>query len=107
MGESVFGDFYGALYHLQNSLIATRHPEEIRGGGLLKYCNLLVRGNRPADVHSISPLQRYMCSRFFIDFPEVIYIHTIIFVHKVYMLSNNFFTTLGGTTRIQIENLFS
>ncbi|XP_021958532.1 terminal nucleotidyltransferase 5C [Folsomia candida] len=71
VGESVFGDFYGALYHLQNGLIATNSPEEIRGGGLLKYCNLLVRGNRPADIHSIPPLQRYMCSRFFIDFPEV------------------------------------
>ncbi|CAG7831774.1 unnamed protein product, partial [Allacma fusca] len=71
VGESVYGDFNEALFHLHHGLIATRHPEEIRGGGLLKYCNLLVRGYRPADIHSIQPLQRYMCSRFFIDFPEV------------------------------------
>lgn len=71
VGESVYGDFTEALFHLHHGLIATRHPEEIRGGGLLKYCNLLVRGYRPAETHSIAPLQRYMCSRFFIDFPEV------------------------------------
>jgi hypothetical protein len=71
VGESVYGDFNEALYHLHNSQMATRHPEEIRGGGLLKYCSLIVRGYRPADVHAIVPLQRYMCSRFFIDFPEV------------------------------------
>jgi hypothetical protein len=71
VGESVYGDFNESLFHLHHGLISTRHPEEIRGGGLLKYCNLLVRGNRPADVHSIQPLQRYMCSRFFIDFPEI------------------------------------
>ncbi|WP_227636429.1 terminal nucleotidyltransferase, partial [Klebsiella pneumoniae] len=36
-GESVYGDFSMALSHLRNKLIATKRPEEIRGGGLLKY----------------------------------------------------------------------
>lgn len=71
VGESVYGDFREALYHLHKKLIATRHPEEIRGGGLLKYCNLLVRSYRPADPDYIKSLERYMCSRFFIDFPDI------------------------------------
>ncbi|XP_031630734.1 terminal nucleotidyltransferase 5C [Contarinia nasturtii] len=71
VGESVYGDFQEALYHLQNKLISTRQPEEIRGGGLLKYCNLLVRNYRPVDYNQIKTLERYMCSRFFIDFPDI------------------------------------
>lgn len=71
VGESVYGDFQEALYHLQKKLISTRHPEEIRGGGLLKYCNLLVKNYKPAHPDYIKSLQRYMCSRFFIDFPDI------------------------------------
>lgn len=71
VGDSVYGDFQEALYHLQKKLIATRHPEEIRGGGLLKYCNLLVKNYKPASPEEIKTLQRYMCSRFFIDFPDI------------------------------------
>ncbi|XP_075169210.1 terminal nucleotidyltransferase 5C isoform X2 [Haematobia irritans] len=71
VGESVYGDFQEALYHLQNRLISTRQPEEIRGGGLLKYCNLLVRSYSPVDSQRIKTLERYMCSRFFIDFPDI------------------------------------
>ncbi|XP_011290902.1 terminal nucleotidyltransferase 5C isoform X2 [Musca domestica] len=71
VGESVYGDFQEALYHLQNKLISTRQPEEIRGGGLLKYCNLLVRSYTPVDTQRIKTLERYMCSRFFIDFPDI------------------------------------
>lgn len=71
LGESVYGDFQEALYHLQKKLISTRHPEEIRGGGLLKYCNLLVKNYKPARPDFIKGLQRYMCSRFFIDFPDI------------------------------------
>ncbi|KAL3279998.1 hypothetical protein HHI36_017506 [Cryptolaemus montrouzieri] len=71
VGESVYGDFQEALYHLQKKLISTRHPEEIRGGGLLKYCNLLVKNYKPARPDVIKSLQRYMCSRFFIDFPDI------------------------------------
>ncbi|KAJ8339899.1 hypothetical protein SKAU_G00345320 [Synaphobranchus kaupii] len=69
--ESVYGDFAEALGHLRDRLIATRRPEEIRGGGLLKYCSLLARGFRPADPQELRSLQRYMCSRFFIDFSDV------------------------------------
>ncbi|NAV92092.1 hypothetical protein FGF77_24080, partial [Salmonella sp. gx-f7] len=39
-GESMYGDFEEALEHLRTRTIATRSPEEIRGGGLLKYCHL-------------------------------------------------------------------
>lgn len=72
VGESVYGDFQEALYHLQKKLISTRQPEEIRGGGLLKYCNLLVRNYRPVDIKRIKLLERYMCSRFFIDFSDIV-----------------------------------
>ena len=71
VAESVFGNFNVALYHLNKKLIATRNPEEIRGGGLLKYCNLLVKKYDPAEDVDIKALERYMCSRFFIDFPDV------------------------------------
>ncbi|XP_069064673.1 terminal nucleotidyltransferase 5B-like [Pleurodeles waltl] len=70
-GESVYGDFEEAMEHLRNKVIATRNPEEIRGGGLLKYCNLLVRGFKPKSEADIKTLQRYMCSRYFIDFPDI------------------------------------
>ena len=72
IGESMYGDFEEAFDHLQNRLIATKNPEEIRGGGLLKYSNLLVRDFRPADQEEIKTLERYMCSRFFIDFPDIL-----------------------------------
>ncbi|XP_035287428.1 terminal nucleotidyltransferase 5A-like [Anguilla anguilla] len=71
LGESVYGDFQEALDHLRQRTIATRSPEEIRGGGLLKYCHLLVRGFRAASESEMKSLQRYMCSRFFIDFPDI------------------------------------
>ncbi|XP_078538749.1 terminal nucleotidyltransferase 5B [Lissotriton helveticus] len=70
-GESVYGDFEEAMEHLRNKIIATRNPEEIRGGGLLKYCNLLVRGFKPKSEADMKSLQRYMCSRYFIDFPDI------------------------------------
>ncbi|KAG7278096.1 hypothetical protein CRUP_029041, partial [Coryphaenoides rupestris] len=69
--KSMYGDFEAAMDHLRYRLIATRNPEEIRGGGLLKYSNLLVRDYRPASETQIKTLERYMCSRFFIDFPDV------------------------------------
>lgn len=71
VAESVYGDIKVALYHLDNKLIATRNPEEIRGGGLLKYCNLLVRNYVPENFEEIKNLERYMCSRFFIDFSDI------------------------------------
>lgn len=71
VAESMYGDFEQAMDHLRYKLIATRNPEEIRGGGLLKYSNLLVRDFKPASETEIKTLERYMCSRFFIDFPDV------------------------------------
>uniref|UniRef100_A0A3B3QTZ5 Terminal nucleotidyltransferase 5C n=1 Tax=Paramormyrops kingsleyae TaxID=1676925 RepID=A0A3B3QTZ5_9TELE len=71
VGESMYGDFATALDHLRKKLIATKRPEEIRGGGLLKYCHLLVRNFQPTDEEEFRALERYMCSRFFIDFPDV------------------------------------
>ncbi|KAJ8276529.1 hypothetical protein COCON_G00082810 [Conger conger] len=71
VAESMYGDFQQAMDHLRYRLIATRNPEEIRGGGLLKYSNLLVRDFKPASETEIKSLERYMCSRFFIDFPDV------------------------------------
>ncbi|KAM9320719.1 terminal nucleotidyltransferase 5B [Gastrophryne carolinensis] len=70
-GESMYGDFEEAIDHLRNKIIATRNPEEIRGGGLLKYCNLLVRGFKPKSEVDMKTMQRYMCSRYFIDFPDI------------------------------------
>ncbi|KAL8202634.1 UNVERIFIED_CONTAM: Terminal nucleotidyltransferase 5C [Gekko kuhli] len=72
IGESVYGDFEAAFDHLRNRRIATKNPEEIRGGGLLKYSNLLVRNFKPTDREEIKSLERYMCSRFFIDFPDIL-----------------------------------
>jgi len=67
--ESVFGDFNTALRHLNHMLIDTVNPELIRGGGLLKYVNLLVRGYKPAQsTRECQRMERYMCSRYFIDF---------------------------------------
>lgn len=65
---SVYHDYEEALDHLNNRLIHTEAPEEIRGGGLLKYCSLLANGFKPADADKMSHLEPYMCSRFFIDF---------------------------------------
>ena len=66
---SVYSDYSEALDHLNQRLIHTVAPEEIRGGGLLKYCSLLVNGYRPAYKEKMNSLEPYMCSRFFIDFP--------------------------------------
>lgn len=76
LGESMYGDFQEALYHLHKKLIATKNPEEIRGGGLLKYCNLLVKSYRPAWPEEVKTMERYMCSRFFIDFPDLTQQHS-------------------------------
>ncbi|MCP9260938.1 Protein FAM46C [Dirofilaria immitis] len=61
--ESMFGDINKALQHLNERLIDTRRPEEIRGGGLLKYCHLLTRGYKAARPNKCRQLERYMCSQ--------------------------------------------
>uniref|UniRef100_A0A673KPH5 polynucleotide adenylyltransferase n=1 Tax=Sinocyclocheilus rhinocerous TaxID=307959 RepID=A0A673KPH5_9TELE len=66
IGESVYGDFATAT-----ASFITMGNLEIRGGGLLKYCHLLVRGFRAASESEMKSLQRYMCSRFFIDFSDI------------------------------------
>jgi len=71
VAESVYGDFEEAMYHLHEKLIASKNPAEIRGGGLLKYCNLLCQGYQPACPEEVEISEKYMCSRFFIDFPTV------------------------------------
>lgn len=72
IAESVYGEFNEALYHLNNRLISTHTPQEIRGGGLLKYCDLLARGYQAAfTLSEIENLERLMCSRFFIDYSDI------------------------------------
>ncbi|QQP51208.1 Protein FAM46C, partial [Caligus rogercresseyi] len=71
LGESKYNDYPEALRHLHRKLISTKNPEEIRGGGLLKYCSLLVRNYEPARPNEVKAMERYMCSRFFIDFPDI------------------------------------
>ncbi|KAH9511931.1 protein of unknown function (DUF1693) [Dermatophagoides farinae] len=66
--ESVFGDYHEAIYHLNNKFIVTNSPEKIRGGGLFKYCFLLVRDFKPLCHETMKKLEPYMVSRFFIDF---------------------------------------
>eukprot|EP01135_Chromosphaera_perkinsii_P000447 Nk52_evm1s96 gene=Nk52_evmTU1s96 len=68
--ESKWGDFEEALNHLNNRLIAIRNPEEIRGGGLLKYCSLLAQKYEHSlpSAEEIEKLERYMVNRFVIDF---------------------------------------
>ena len=70
LAESVYGDFDEAKHHLVNKLIATKNPEEIRGGGLLKYCSLLSKEFTPVNPDFRS-MEKYMCSRFFIDFKDI------------------------------------
>lgn len=67
---SSYGNFSEALQHLHHRLIAVKAPEELRGGGLFKYCDLIARGFRPSHQSQMKDLQRYMCSRFFIDFRD-------------------------------------
>lgn len=66
---SLYGEYTIALNHLNNRLICTKKPEEIRGGGLLKYCYLQVNGYQPANLEVMETHEPYMCCRFFIDFP--------------------------------------
>jgi hypothetical protein len=69
--ESAYGDYEAAMKHTRNRLIAMKSPEEVRGGGLLKYCFLLARKYKPAPEWNYRTAEPYMCSRFFIDFPEI------------------------------------
>ncbi|GMR54001.1 hypothetical protein PMAYCL1PPCAC_24196 [Pristionchus mayeri] len=68
---SAFRNVDEALKHLDERLIKTVDPEKIRGGGLLKYCQLLIKGFKAADPEECGLMEKYMCSRFFIDFPDL------------------------------------
>lgn len=69
--ESVFGDIETALTDLEKGRIRTKNPEEIRGGGLLKYCFYISSGYTDADPHEPNTNKKYMCTRFFIDFSDL------------------------------------
>ncbi|EDV25306.1 uncharacterized protein TRIADDRAFT_3407, partial [Trichoplax adhaerens] len=71
IAECLYGDFDLATEHLHKKIIATKKPEEIRGGGLLKYCSLLLQGYKPESELQMGAMARYMCSRFFIDFTRL------------------------------------
>ncbi|KAF5406400.1 hypothetical protein PHET_00085 [Paragonimus heterotremus] len=71
VAESVACSFSVALHHLKHKLILTKEPEMIRGGGLLKYCRLLVNGYQAPEGIDVCSLERYMSSRFFIDFQDL------------------------------------
>lgn len=66
--ETKFSNLHEALNHLNNKIIDTVKPEEIRGGGLLKYCYLLIHSFETVSIEKRKSLEGYMCSRFFIDF---------------------------------------
>lgn len=65
---SQYLDFKAAVHHSHNKIIATRKPEAVRGGGLLKFCLLLAAGYRKEVNCDWGRFERLMCSRFFIDF---------------------------------------
>ncbi|KAL3319577.1 Family with sequence similarity 46, member [Cichlidogyrus casuarinus] len=72
VAESVAGSYVEALNHLNSRLIVTKNPETIRGGGLLKYCKLLANGFQIAPCINSFKMEKYMCSRFFIDFSDLL-----------------------------------
>ena len=80
---SSYGHFSEAVQHLHYRLIAVKAPEELRGGGLLKYCDLVARGFRPTNQLYMKDLQRYMCSRFFIDFRDSLTQEQILFKYVI------------------------
>eukprot|EP00123_Amoebidium_parasiticum_P015711 comp23110_c0_seq1/m.37205 comp23110_c0_seq1/g.37205 ORF comp23110_c0_seq1/g.37205 comp23110_c0_seq1/m.37205 type:complete len:805 (-) comp23110_c0_seq1:727-3141(-) len=72
--ECVYGDYDESLEHLRRRIISIKSPEQVRGGGLLKYCRLLVKGYEVPEQMSdaeLVKLESTMCTRFFIDFPTV------------------------------------
>ena len=70
LASSAYGNYSEAEYHLNNRLIKTKSPEEIRGGGLFKYCLLLAKQYKPYNCEEMESQERTMCTRFFIDFSE-------------------------------------
>ncbi|VDQ03361.1 unnamed protein product [Trichobilharzia regenti] len=75
VAESLSGSYVEAVAHLNEHIIATYRPEEIHGGGLLKYCRLLAEDYKQSETTDVMSMEKYMCSRFFIDFPDIISQH--------------------------------
>ena len=67
---SLYGNYFEALHHLNKRLLCTKDPEQIRGGGLLKYCYLTALGYKPACSTTVVRLEHQMSTRFLADFPE-------------------------------------
>ena len=65
----LYGHFSDALRHLNQRLICTNDPQQIRGGGLLKYCHLRTIGFKPVSDRTVETLESNMSTRFVIDFP--------------------------------------
>lgn len=62
-----------ACAHLRNHIIHVSDPSEmaaVHGGGLLKYVALISRGYRVAPELSATRLEKFMCTRYLIDFPS-------------------------------------
>lgn len=87
---SSYGNYFEALQHLHYRLIAVNAPEELRGGGLLKYCDLIARGFRPTNQIYMKDLQRYMCSRFFIDFRDSLTQEQVLFKYVTSHFGNDY-----------------
>jgi hypothetical protein len=74
IAESMYGSFEESIVHLNNKLIVTKSPDEIYGGGLLKYCNLLMHGYSNTSIYSIVEIREqefHMCKRFISDFSTI------------------------------------
>eukprot|EP01083_Nonionella_stella_P296826 1008250_1 len=66
--ESVYeGGFDEAFSHLLKHKIVLLSPESVRGGGLLKYTNLMLQGFRTLNARP-ARLESYMVTRFCIDY---------------------------------------
>lgn len=69
--ETYYANFDEAIKHLNKRLICVYMPEEIRGGGFLKYCHLVLRGwqHLGQDSELRAHERNVMAIRFSIDFP--------------------------------------
>jgi len=69
--ESYYINFDEAVKHLNKRQICVYRPEEIRGGGFLKYCHLVFRGwtHLGQDSELRAHERDVMAIRFSIDFP--------------------------------------
>ena len=66
---STYGNIFDTFDHLNQRLISTNDPQQIRGGGLLKYCYLRATGFKPVSTGTVDILESSMSTRFVIDFP--------------------------------------